>query len=211
MAVNPKTKDWLNAIAEFNTHKMRLRESKSALLVIDMQNFFVHPRSRAFEPIDPGVLHNVKHLIESFRKAGRPVIYTRHVHKADGSDAGILGWWWDSMVIEGTWGSEIHKDIKPLPTEKVVTKHRYSAFYNTDLEITLRCLKIEDIVITGVMTNFCCESTARDAFCRDFRVFFVADANGTAHEAMHVGTLLNLAYGFAYVTTTDNITHQLRS
>lgn len=209
MSLDPRTKSWLEDIAPFNAHKMRLKKKKSALLVIDMQNFFVGSRSGGLGPIDPAVLKNVKHLIHAFRKAERPVIYTRHVHKADGSDAGILGWWWPDMIVEGSSDSEIHQDIRPRPDEKVIAKHRYSAFYNTDLEIVLRCQQIEDLVISGVMTNLCCESTARDAYFRDFRIFFVADATGTAYEEMHTATLLNLAYGFAYVTTTENLLTQL--
>ena len=84
-------------------------------------------------------------------------------------------------------------------------KHRYSAFYNTDLETVLRCLKVEDLVIAGVMTNMCCESTARDAYYRDYRVFFPADGTGTINEDMHLASLLNLAYGFALVTTSEAI------
>ena len=209
MSLDPKTKSWLEDIAPFNAHKMRLKKKKSALLVIDMQNFFVGSRSGGLGPIDPAVLKNVKHLIDAFRKAQRPVIYTRHVHKADGSDAGILGWWWPDIIVEGSSDSEIHQEIRPRPDEKVVKKHRYSAFYNTDLELVLRCQQIEDLVISGVMTNLCCESTARDAYFRDFRIFFVADATGTAYEEMHKATLINLAYGFAYVTTTDNLLTQL--
>lgn len=209
MSVDSQTKEWLKTISFFNVHKMRLRKTKCALLVVDMQNFFVNPRSKGLGPIDPNILANVKHIIRGFREAKRPVIYTKHVHNEDGSDAGILGWWWSDMIVEGTWESDIHKEIAPSPHEKVITKHRYSAFYNTDLEIALRCQNIEDLVISGVMTNLCCESTARDAYFRDYRVFFLADATGTAYEEMHIATLLNLAYGFAYVTTTDNIISQL--
>jgi nicotinamidase-related amidase len=96
-----------------------------------------------------------------------------------------------------------------MPDEKVVLKHRYSAFYNTDLETVLRCLKVEDVVVAGVMTNMCCESTARDAYYRDYRVFFLADATGTINEEMNLASLLNLAFGFAYVTTSDVISAQL--
>ncbi|MGM0401833.1 MAG: isochorismatase family protein, partial [Chloroflexota bacterium] len=92
-----------------------------------------------------------------------------------------------------------------LPQEKVVDKHRYSAFYGTDLQTVLRCLEVEDVVIAGVMTNLCCESTARDAYYRDYRVFFPADATGTVTERMHLASLLNLAFGFAYVTLTSKI------
>jgi len=107
--------------------------------------------------------------------------------------------------MEGTWEAEIHPGLAPLSEEKVVYKHRYSAFYNTDLETALRCLEVTDLIITGVMTNLCCESTARDAFFRDYRVFFPLDATGAANEELHLATLKNLAYGFAFVTTTDEI------
>jgi ureidoacrylate peracid hydrolase len=145
-----------------------------------------------------------------FRKAGRPVFYSRHVHHPDLFDAGIMGWWWDGMCLEGSPESEIHHDIAPLANEKVISKHRYSAFYNTDLETVLRCLKIEDLVISGVMTNMCCESTARDAYYRDYRVFFLADGTGSINEEMHLASLLNLAFGFAFITTADVVIQQLQ-
>ena len=113
------------------------------------------------------------------------------------------------MCLEGSPESEIHQDISPKPNEKVIFKHRYSAFYNTDLETVLRCLKVEDIVIAGIMTNMCCESTSRDAYYRDYRVFFLADATGAINEEMHLASLLNLAFGFAYVTTADDVIQQL--
>jgi ureidoacrylate peracid hydrolase len=132
------------------------------------------------------------------------------VHHADKIDAGIMGWWWEGMCVEGSPESEIHPDIAPLPGEKVVDKHRYSAFYNTDLETVLRCLKIEDLVIAGITTNMCCESTARDAYYRDYRVFFPADATGSINEDMHMGSLLNLAFGFAFVCGTGEIVKSLK-
>jgi nicotinamidase-related amidase len=91
----------------------------------------------------------------------------------------------------------------------VILKHRYSAFYNTDLETILRCLKIEDLVISGIMTNMCCESTARDAYYRDYRVFFPADGTGSINEEMHMASLLNLSFGFANITTADSILREL--
>ena len=113
------------------------------------------------------------------------------------------------MCIEGSPQSEMLPDVAPLTGEKVVLKHRYSAFYNTDLETVLRCQKVEDIVISGIMTNMCCESTARDAYYRDYRVFFPADATGSITEEMHVGSLLNLAFGFAFVTTSGALLQAL--
>jgi nicotinamidase-related amidase len=120
-----------------------------------------------------------------------------------------MGWWWKGMCLEGSRESEIHHGVAPLPHEKVILKHRYSAFYNTDLELVLRCLKVEDLVISGIMTNLCCESTARDAYFRDYRVFFPADGTGSVNEEMHLASLLNLAFGFAYVTTADELLQKL--
>jgi ureidoacrylate peracid hydrolase len=203
------TEKWLQQIAPYRHHKLVLKPGAAALMVIDMQNYFVDSGGRAFIKGTRAILPNVQKLIAAFREAERPVIYTTHIHKPDGSDAGIMGWWWGDMILEGEEQAEIYPDIAPNPGEKIILKHRYSAFYNTDLETILRCAKIDDLVITGVMTNLCCESTARDAYYRDYRVFFLADATTTAREEMHLATLMNLAYGFAYVGTTREILSQL--
>lgn len=204
-----KTKQWLSSIDPYNQHTMSLNREKSALLIIDMQEFFLDPHSPSFTCGGLAILPVLKRLVGVFRQKDRPVIYSRHVHHPDNLDSGILGWWWQGMCKEGSPDSEIHQEIAPLPKEKVIFKHRYSAFYNTDLETILRCLKIEDLVVTGVMTNMCCESTARDAYYRDYRVFFLADGTGSINEEMHLASLLNLAFGFSYVTTADKIIHDL--
>jgi nicotinamidase-related amidase len=205
-----KGKKWLQHISPYNTHIMQLRRDKTALLVVDMQKFFLDPVSPTFACGGQAIIPNLKKVIQSFRHAGLPVIYTKHVHHPDHLDAGIMDWWWEGMCIEGSPESEIHPDLAPKQNEKVILKHRYSAFFNTDLETVLRCLKVEDLVITGTMTNMCCESTARDAYYRDYRIFFLADGTGTISEEMHLASLLNLAYGFSFVTTVDSILDQLK-
>ncbi len=200
-----KAKEWKRKIASYNVHRMTPNFKKAGLLVIDMQNFFLDPRSPTFTPGGLAILPNIAGLIKAFRRRNLPVIYTVHVHKSNELDGGIMGWWWEGMVMENTKDAEIHPDLAPLPAEKIVNKHRYSAFYNTDLEIVLRCLGITDLIISGVMTNLCCESTVRDAYFRDLRVFFLLDATGTINEELHLATLSNLAFGFAYVTETKEI------
>ena len=204
-----KTSQWLKKVSPYNKTDLKLNRDKSALLVVDMQNFFLDPASPTFTSGGPVILPNIKRLIESFRKAGRPVIYTCHVHHPEKLDAGIMEWWWKGMCLEGSKESEVYETIAPIKGEKIVYKHRYSSFYNTDLETVLRVLKIEDVVITGIMTNMCCESTARDAYYRDYRVFFPADATGSISEDMHLASLLNLAYGFAKITTADELISEL--
>lgn len=208
-SLEARTRLWLDHIAPINRHQMDLSKEKAALLIIDMQRFFLNPGSPTFTCGGLAILPKVKQLISAFREAGRPVIYTRHVHHPDRLDAGIMEGWWEGMCLEGSPESEVHDDIAPLPNEKVILKHRYSGFYNTDLETVLRCLRIEDVVISGIMSNMCCESTARDAYYRDYRVFFLADGTGTISEEMHLASLLNLAFGFAFVTTADAVKQQI--
>ncbi len=206
-----KTQQWLEQIAPYNTCPMELNTGRAALLIVDMQMYFLDESSHACMYSGLAVLPHIKRLIERFREAGRPVIFTRHAHSPDGGDLGIMGQWWSDMCIEGSPESEIHPNIAPRPEERVILKQRYSAFYNTDLEAALQDQNIEDVVICGVMTNLCCETTARDAFIRDYRVFFPADGTGSANEEMHLATLMNLAYGFAKITTVDEIIGQSNS
>ena len=152
-SISAKTKEWLEKIAPFNTHAMQLNREKSALLVVDMQYFFLDPASPTYTCGGQAIIPNIQKIVRAFRHAGRPVIYSRHVHHPDGLDAGIMGWWWEGMCLEGSPESEIHRDIAPAGNEKVINKHRYSAFYNTDLETILRTLKVEDLVMTGIMTR----------------------------------------------------------
>ncbi len=200
---------WEEEIRPYNTHQMKPNFPSSALLVIDMQNFFLNPESKTFTPGGLAIIPNVVKLVKVFRQNKFPVIYTAHVHKSPEMDGGIMAWWWQGMVIENTTDAQIHPALAPLPKEKVIYKHRYSGFYNTDLEITLRCLKITDLLICGIMTNLCCETTAREAFMRDFRVFFLLDATGTIDEELHLATLKNVAFGFAYVTKTEEVLKKL--
>ena len=200
---------WLRDVAHYNHTEMKLASDKAALLVIDMQRFFLEPGAPGFTSGAPAILPELQRLIEAFRDEERPIIYTRHVHHPDGRDVGIMGWWWDSMCLEGSRESEIYPDIAPLDDDKVLLKHRYSAFYNTDLEIVLRGLAIEDLVISGVMTNLCCETTARDAYIRDYRIFFLADGTGAVNEDMQMASLRNLSYGFARITTVDEMIQEL--
>ncbi len=205
-----KSREWMKAIERRNIHKWPFDINTAVLLVIDMQRYFLEPRAHGYCPAGAVVIPNIIKLIEHFGEKKRPVIFTRHVHKKDGSDLGILGRWWDEMPAEGTKEAEIDGRLTPPLLkggeggfEFIISKNRYSAFYNTELDLILKRLGVKEVVITGVMTNICCESTARDAFFRDYMVRFVADATGSVKEEMHVATLINLAYAFADVCLTE--------
>ncbi len=162
-----------------------------------MQNYFLRIAGR--------ILGNVQKLVDFFRKKGLPIVYTMHGHKDPEKDGGMLLEWWGDLIMEGSWEHKLIEGLNPLPGEKVVKKNRYSAFYGTELEAFLRGKGVTDLVITGVMTNLCCETTARDAFVRDFRVFFVEDATSTSHPDFHRATLLNISYGFGIILKTEDL------
>lgn len=93
--------------------------------------------------------------------------------------------------------------------DMVVEKNTYSAFRKTGLEDKLVEMGVEEVIVTGVMTNLCCETTAREAFIRGFRVFFSTDATATSDLDLHDATLKNMAYGFAYLVDCDVLEQSL--
>ena len=117
--------------------------------------------------------------------------------------------WWGGDKIERD--SEGWKIIDSLDTgdKIVIDKNHYSAFFQTDLDAILKSEHIEDVIITGVMTNCCCETTARDAFMRGYLVFFINDATATVNEDLHLATLKNLSFGFACVQNTEDLINNL--
>ncbi|KAL6192322.1 hypothetical protein ACLB2K_033413 [Fragaria x ananassa] len=165
----------------------------AVLLVIDMQNYF----SILAKPI----LQNLLTTIRLCRRASIPVIFARHCQKSP-SDYGMLDEWWNGdLILDGTPESQLMPELDDVRAHQdhVVDKNTYSAFRGTGLEEYLKERGIEEVIVTGVMTNLCCETTARDAFVRGFRVFFSTDATATENEELQEATLKNLAYGFAYL------------
>lgn len=202
-------------IKPYQHHKLVLKPKQAALLVIDMQNDFLNPRSVAYTANAKEIIPNLQKLIINARKCKIPVIFTVHCHQDPQIDGGMTAKWWPEIrdkrtLVAGSKGSELIEELTPSPNEKIIYKHRYSAFYNTDLEIYLRGLKVSDLIISGIMTGICVESTVRDAFFRDYRVFVVGDATAAGEHELHINSLKIMAYAFAYITTTDEILAMLK-
>lgn len=188
--------------------RMKFQIEKSALLVTDMQRYFLDEKSHAFIPSASTIARNIEELVVAFRKVSRPVIFTRHA-LLEGEDPGAMGRWWGDVLRVGDPLSEIPKDLAPLAGEVVIRKTQYSAFAGTELEKELRRLRISQLVITGVQTHLCCESTARDAFTKGFDVYVVEDATGSKTDELHVAALKTLAHGFAVPVTTREVVQWL--
>ncbi len=189
------TKDDLSQIARYNIRKAKPTLDKTVLLVIDMQKYF--------GSIAKPILAKVISLIAVCRRQGIKVIYTRHGHRRE-NDGSMLSKWWGDLIMYGSEEWELIDGLNAA-SEEIIDKDRYNAFHGTDLNQRLQDAGIEDIIITGVMTNCCVETTARSAFDHDYRVFVVEDACATANNELHLATLKNLAYGFAYVVDTKNM------
>lgn len=168
--------------------------SQSALLVLDMQNYFLDPSSHAYIPSAPTILPNICALVQAYRSRQLPIIFTRHLNREQ--DAGMMSHWWRDLIRPESPLSQINFALDTAD-DPVILKSQYDAFYNTPLEETLRRLGARQVLISGVMTHLCCETTARSAFIRGFEVFFLVDATAAYNAEFHQASLLNLAHGFA--------------
>ncbi len=174
----------------------------TALVVVDLQEFFVDPSSHAFLPLSPHIERNIRLLVDAYRRRGLPIIFTRHAHGAE-STLGSMGRWWGDPLMASSPLSKLR--LEPAEGEVVVVKERYDAFHNTSLEEELEDRGVKELVFTGVMTDLCVETTARSAFVRDYDVMVVMDATTTQSEELHISSLITLAHGFAIIRRTDEI------
>lgn len=170
-----------------------------ALLVVDMQNYFLNDTEHAFIPSAPVVMPNILKIMKVCKGLGIPMILTRHLNSKD--DAGLMGIRWHEVIKEEDPRSEIHEDIAKAGG-KVLNKSQFDAFYNTDLEQQLRDAGVKQIIMTGVMTNLCCETTARSAFVKGFEVIMPVDATAAYNYEFHLATFLNMAYMFSRPLTS---------
>jgi isochorismate hydrolase len=193
----------LKELKPYRERKALVDPTHAALLVIDMQNYF-------YQIIQP-VLKNLSKVVQSCRRKEIPIIFTQHGHTDPPSDGGVLREWWGQVILEGTEDWKFIPAIKIESKDIILPKKRYSAFFKTGLDTTLRSKAIQDLIISGVMTNLCCETTARDAFMRDYKVFFLIDGTATGKEEHHLATLKNLGYGFAYLMTCEELIKNLKS
>lgn len=197
---------WKKKLQEACKHWKSFDLNQSALMVVDMQQYFLNEDSHAFVPSSQSILPNVSRLIQLFRDAGRPVIYTYFAVEEGEKDP--IGKWWGRTVHEGDPESLIVDDLQPMEDELVLRKPCYSSFQKTELEDILKSKGVQGLVVTGVLTNLCCETTAREAFSLGFDVFIPPDATASFNEEMHLSSLINLSYGFATPLTTDELIHQ---
>ena len=203
--------------------------SRSALVIVDMQNDFVHPDGhlarRAREnpergvdmPFLMGTIPNVKRLADAFQAMGRPVIYIAHVVKPDYSDAQFPYWRIGvpditcnrTFIVEGSWGAQIIDDLKPRDGEHLIVKKGFGGFSNTPLDTILRTMGVTTCVVSGVTTCVCVSTTVRGGVEYNYRMILVGDAVAETNREAHEAELKTMARVFSDVKTTDEVVAML--
>lgn len=200
-----KARAWMSDLSRFKARGGDLRPEKAGLLIVDLIDFFVDRNSSAYLPQSRAAVLGAVRLLEAFRASGRPVFFARHAYRDPASDGGLMTQWWVKACREGHPESRVTAALAPRPGETVLRKTRYSAFSNSRLAGALRAAGVCDLVVCGLATNLCVESTARAAFDLGVSTFVPADATVAHDEQLHLGALRSLAQGFSRVMLVDDI------
>lgn len=159
-------------------------KNKPALLIIDMQNDFNDPNTRLYSKKAKALIPTINRLTEIARSKKVPVIWIIQEHRHQLVDFGREGDISPTHCVEGTRGAELIDDLIRDADDFTVIKRRYSGFYATDLDLLLRCLGCDTVILTGIAADGCVQATGVDAHARDYHVRVVADATaGTSEEA----------------------------
>jgi ureidoacrylate peracid hydrolase len=184
----------------------------AALINIDLQNCFVAAAQEGLAKLE-----RVNRLAAACREAGILVVHTRHVLSPDGSDMGLLGDYVprirDGLLAKGSISAALHPRLALKPDDLILDKTRFSAFHGTKLESMLRARGIDTVIISGVSTDVCCDTTAREATQRDFKVLFLSDGTAVAgpnpSEVQH-WTLKLVGALFGQVLSVDDLLIRIR-
>lgn len=178
---------------------------RPAIIVIDMAKDFVYGKlkcERAWR-----IIPNLKKLVEEARKLEVPVIYVNDAHLPVDPEIKL----WGEHAMKGSEGMQVIDEIAPREGDYVLEKRVYSAFYETGLDLLLRSLGVDTVILTGLHTNICVRHTAADAFFRGYKIVVPSDAVEAFTEKDHVEGLeyLKRVYG-AEITTVDKLLEELK-
>jgi ureidoacrylate peracid hydrolase len=192
-----------------------LDPARLALLVIDMQEAFLELSGLMYLRQGAVIMTSVARVVRFCRAAGMTIVWTRMSHElmrqgmypelfpqhfnADGSP----------ILTRETPGYRVHPALGSEPGDVFVDKSAYSAFEGTGLESILRDKGRDTVVIVGIATNVCCDSTARDAFARGFRVITLSDATATGSAEVQAASLKTLGLAFGYVMSSEDLRRRI--
>lgn len=195
----------------------KIDPQRTALVVIDMQNAFMSPGSAGEIPVARDIVPNINRLAAGVRRTGGKVAWMYMELPGDLPSAGWpvffgeifspdLAGKYIGELVKGSEGQKMWPTLQTLPEDLYIPKTRFSGFLHgsSDAAEQLTALGIDSLLITGTLTNVCCESSARDAMMRGFRVIMVGDANATRNDDEHMATLVAFHQTFGDVRSTDD-------
>lgn len=196
-----------------------LVHERTVHVVVDEQNDFLHPDGwYAQHGIDIShmrrVIEPTRLLNEECRRRGVPIVWTRHGTKGvedGGPFMEIREVLREGGLRRGTWGYEILNELEPQAEDWFVEKNRLSAFFQTNLELVLRGLGAETVLITGVLTNQCIGATCKDALFRDFKPVVVEECVGTTLPHLHGPAIEMISVGWGQVNSLEQTLAELRA
>ncbi len=206
-SIQDRSREIMKSIEMYRENRpFRIEAERSALIILDMQDYFLNERSHAFIPSSRAIIPGILELIDRYQSLELPVYVTRHLNTAN--DAESLGRWWNDTIQENNDLSNLAPEIEATGAP-IIRKSQYDAFFGTNLEEELRKNGVTQLVIGGVMTHLCCETTARSAFVRGFEVFFLVDGTATYNIEFHKATLLTLSHGFVHPVEIREVLEEL--
>jgi len=187
---------------------VKLNKASTAVLVVDMLNDFLKPGGKMVLEGGGVLIPPMRRLLTQARKAGLPVVYVNDSHRPGLREDREFKKR-SEHCIEGTWGAAVIDEIKPKKKDFVVLKHRFSGFYDTDLDLTLKDLCIDTVIVMGVVTNICVRSTIHDAFFRGYKVLVPRDCVMATGEREQESSLYDIETHFGDVTTSAKLIRSL--
>jgi len=180
---------------------------RSALLIIDMQNDFVLEGAPLRVANARSVIPKIVEVLTQFRKRRLPVFHILRVHRRDGSDVEITRqelFRKHPFAVEGTHGAAVINELSPVQGEYVIPKIRMSAFIGTELDLMLRNIGIEELIVAGIQTPNCIRTTVFDAVAYNYPVILVKDAVGAQSDDVHEANVRDMAnIGIRVMTAQD--------
>lgn len=188
----------------------KAQKNRCAIIIIDMQNDFIAKGAPIECPGGRDIIPNIQKLISWGKENYVPVIYTQEIHRSQKIDFGLeLERNEPEHCLEGSKGVEIVDELTPGKEDFVVPKRRYSGFYQTDLEVLLKGLNKDVLILTGAATNVCVYATCLDAQQRDYRTIVVEDGVAGTEKELHKAFLKNIDYVLGDVVNVESLIQTL--
>lgn len=188
--------------------EVRIDPKSTGIVVIDMLNEFCKPGGAMVLPGYESLVPPQKKVIEAGRQTGCAILFVVDTHRSNvRQDREFLKR--TPHCLDGTWGARVIEDLDPRPDDVYIVKRRYSAFFNTDLDLTLRDLQVNTLVIFGVVTNICVRSTVHDAFFLGYQVIVPEDCVAATGPREQESSLYDIATHFGIVADSEQVTAAL--